>query len=84
MEWIKPPFLDEEGNWKDTATEDNPEGDWPWCGDKFLAAVQLTTGWDYAVVCFTETGLEMDGESFGWSAEDISWMAKISTPPKEK
>ncbi len=84
MQWIKPPFLDEDGNWKDTSTEANPEGDWPWVGDQFLAAVETKDGYEYAVVAFSESGLELDGEPWGWLAEDVAWVAKIITPPERE
>jgi hypothetical protein len=83
MEWIKPPFLNDDGSFRESSCEDSPEGDWPWCDDYFLAAVMVSVGrWEYAVVCFTETGLECDGHSWGWSAEDIVWIAKLTTPRK--
>jgi hypothetical protein len=75
--WIKPPFLDADGNWFDSVTE-------PWCGDRFLAAVPTNYGWDFTVVRFTETGIETgEGDPWGWSVEDVEWVAKIVNPPKE-
>jgi hypothetical protein len=79
MNWILPPFLDEYGVWKDDPSEDY----WLWCGVKFMAAVYLADGsWDYAVVVFGEHGIECNGENWEYSVKDISWVAKISTPPK--
>lgn len=83
--WIKPPFLDADGNWFDSVTEENPEGEWPWCGDLFLAAVPMNGNrWDFAVLRFTETGIETgEGEQWGWSVGDIAWVAKIVEPGRK-
>lgn len=78
FQWIKPP-------WRDRKED---EDGWPWCNDDFLAAVQLRDGpngetrWDFAVLHWTETGLETsDGESWmAWSEGDIEWIAKIPKP----
>lgn len=85
-EWIKPPFLDENGHWKDTTTEDKPEGDWPWVGDQFLAAVLVLNGltkktcWEYSVAHFTEHGIETEDGHWVWSAENIQWICRIQEP----
>ena len=81
--WIKPP-------WRDKSPDDE-DGEWPWVGDQFLAAVLVhnnITGklyWEYTVLTWSESGLECDGESWSaWGESDIEWIAKIPEPPKEK
>lgn len=51
------------------------------CGDSFLVAVPVRERtacnvrfwWDYAVVTLTETGVEVDGNPWGWDLSDVSW-----------
>jgi hypothetical protein len=78
MNWIKPP-------WRDKSPDD--EGEWPWVGDQFLAAVQVInnrtgkTYWEYTVLTWSESGLECDGESWSaWGEDDIEWIARIPNP----
>lgn len=81
--WIKPPFLDAGGNWFSSVTEENPEGSWPWCGDLFLAAFKINKRWYFAVLRFSETGIETgEGDYWEGSAKDIEWIAKINNPGK--
>lgn len=75
MNWIKPPWRDEEY-----------EG-WPWVGDQFLAAVAICDkskrgwSWDYHVLTWSETGLECQRECWSaWGESDIEWIAKIPEP----
>ncbi len=87
FEWIRPP-------WRTDRPEhhDDP-GQWPWCGDKFLAAVRVVEHtprgnneyWEYWVLSWSETGLEHDGEPwFAWDESDIDWIARIPAAPAEK
>jgi hypothetical protein len=84
LTWIKPPWRDE-----DRDKSPDSEGQWPWCGDVFLAAVPIVqrfTGkesWEFHVLHWDEDGLQdANDESWGaWSESDIEWIARIPEPP---
>ena len=90
FQWIRPPWIDEAGNFRDTTSEDNPEGDWPWCGDPFLFAVQVhhqiteRIHWEYAVLMFDEDRELCYYDSgdlyFAWKPLEIEWIARIPEP----
>jgi len=76
--WIKPP-------WRPMNTK---EEQWPWVGDQFLAAVAVKDGskrgwgWEFAVLAWSESGLECEGESWtAWGEDDIEGIARIPEPP---
>lgn len=76
--WIRPP-------WRNEVTEEC----WPWVGDQFIAAVLVHDNrsnklfWEYAILSWSETGLECAGEPWGsWDGSDIEWIAKIPEPLK--
>ncbi len=81
FQWIRPPWRDRD----ETSSED--DGCWPWCGDIFLAAVRIVNvktqkeHWEYAVLSWSENGLEADGEAWSaWGEGDIEWIARIPEP----
>jgi hypothetical protein len=81
MQWIKPP-------WQSRPDDADPEdpGEWPWVGNRFLAAVRIRPNskpvWSIAVVELTEgSNLLLDcGCSWELSAGDVEWIARIPQP----
>jgi hypothetical protein len=49
----------------------------------FLAAFKINKRWYFAVLRFSETGIETgEGDYWEGSAKDIEWIAKINNPGK--
>lgn len=92
LEWMVPPWRSVRADPQEPET-----GCWPYVGDPFLAAVKVRKNgssercradldkaawyWEYTILAWSETGLEMDGESWdAWGESDIDFIARIPEP----
>jgi hypothetical protein len=60
-----------------------------YCGDHYLVAVRVVSDegsrewWEFAVIAATEGGWDVDGNSWGWSWDEVEWYVpvKFLSPP---